>query len=356
MDFPQNTFSILLLACLCFLIVPVSGVSIIMESHTINPGEPVHVSISDLRNESTFEMVAEGEYPVIPGESLIFRLSHFTIPFTLNQGEISISTDNTRSVIFSVENAEIIASIKASPENGTFSRREFVTISSGTYSSIGLEATPLSPLQPVRSKIILRGFKRGANTADLSFFIDGIENGQVHIRIKVDNIPQLDEVITIGTGSSPSSILSSSDGIAILTGSRRSSLEQLDLSPKNLPYRWYALSQIYKFTNPDVDPTGTTLSFMIPADISTDPQKNTLFIARATNGTWVMMPSKIHEDPSGAFISTRVQEEGEYCVVSFGVPERNSTGWKVLLPGFLRQGFEEFNRRLSHVFSLAGQR
>jgi hypothetical protein len=333
MDFPQNTFSVLILVFLCALIVPASGVSIVMDSHTIKPGEPVHVLISDLRNESTFEMVTEGQYPVIPGEALSFQLSEFTIPFSLSQAEISVATDNTRSAIFRVKNSEVIASIKASPENGIFSRREFLTIPSGKYSFIGLEATPLSPFHPVRTTFTLKGIKRGPNTADLSFFIDGIENGQVHIRIMVDNIPQLDEIIIIGKGGLASSILSSTDGIAILTGSGLSSLEPLDLHPKNLPDGWYALSKIYKFTSPDGDTTGTAISFKIPADISPDPQKNTLFIARSTNGTWVMMPSKLNEDPSGNFMSARVQEEGEYCLVSLGVPKHNPAGWIVPVAG-----------------------
>jgi hypothetical protein len=339
MDFHQNTFSILVFTCLFASILfasilPVSGVSIIMNSHTINPGEPVQVSILDLRNDSTFEMVTEGVYPVVPGESLHFQLNQFTLPFSLSQGEISISTDNTRSASFSVENAETIASIKASPENGTFSRREFVTIPSGMYSSISLEATPLSYFKPVRTTFILKGIKRGDNNANLSFFIKGIENGQVHITIKVNNIPQLNEVITIGAGGSPSSILSSSDGTAILTGSGLSSIQSLDLNPKNLPWGWRALSKIYQYVSADGNSSGTTLYFKIPADISTDPQKNTLFIARSANGSWVMMPSSIHIDPSGSFISTDVQQDGEYCLVSLGPPERNSAGWKLPLSDF----------------------
>jgi hypothetical protein len=333
MDFPQNTLFILLLACLCALIVPSSGVSITLDSNTINPGEPVHVSISDLRNGSTFEMVTQGEYPVIPGEALNFQLSQFTIPFTLNQAEISISTDNTRSAKFSVENAETIASIKASPENGIFSKREYVTIPSGTYTSIGLEANPLSPAQPIRTTFSLKGIKRGANTADLSFFIDGIKNGQVHIRIKVDDIPQLDEVITIGNGGFPASLLPSSDGIGILTGSSSSSLEPLDLNPKNLPHGWYALSKIYQFKNPDSNSSGTMISLKVPEDISTDPTRNTLFIARSINGGWVMLPSRLNEDPSGSFVSALIQDEGEYCLVSLGAPEHNSADWKLPLAG-----------------------
>jgi hypothetical protein len=68
-----------------------------------------------------------------------------------------------------------------------------------------------------------------------------------------------------------------------------------------------------------------------------------------------MMPSSIHENPSGAFVSAQVREEGEYCLVSLGKPERNSAGWKIPLPGFLRQGFEDFIHRLPKVFSIAGQ-
>ena len=98
MDFHQNTFTILVFACLFASIVPASGVSIIMNSHTINSGEAIQVSISDLHDGSTFELVTEGIYPVIPGKSLQFQLSNFTLPFSLNQGEISIFTSNTRNV------------------------------------------------------------------------------------------------------------------------------------------------------------------------------------------------------------------------------------------------------------------
>jgi len=356
MHFLQTSSCVLLLTCLFILIVPVSGVSIILNSPTISPGEPVQVSISDLRNDSTFEMTTEGVYSVVPGESLHFQLSQFTIPFSLTQGEISISTDNTRYGSFSVENDETIVSIKANPENGTFSRREFVTIPSGTYSSIGLEASPLTPLRPVRTTLNLKGIKRGATNANLSFFVDGIENGRVHIIIKVDNIPQLNEVITIGAGGSPASILSSTDGMAILTGANQSSVQLTEISPKNLPYDWYAISQVYQYVPGEGDSTETTLSFKIPGDISTDPQKNTLFIARSANGSWVMMPSRIHEDPSGSFISTHVQQDGEYCLVSLGAPERNSAGWKLPLPVFLRQGLEEFIHRIPDVFSITGLR
>jgi len=335
MDFHQNTFTILVFACLFASIVPVSGVSIIMNSHTINSGEPIQVSISDLHDGSTFEMVTEGIYPVIPGKTLHFQLSHFTLPFSLNQGEISIFTSNTRNVSFGVENAETIASIKASTEDGTFSKKEYVTIPSGTYSSISLEASPLSIYKPVQTTFSLKGFKKGANNANLSFLIDGIENGQVHLTIKVDNIPQVDEIITIGTSGSPLAIVSTSDGTAIVIGSNHSSLQPLYNTPKNLPHGWYALSQVYQFIGADSNPTGTTLSIQIFGDISTDPQKNTLFIARSTNGSWVMMPSSIYEDASGTFISTSVQQDGEYCVVSLGVPENNSNGLKLPILGII---------------------
>jgi hypothetical protein len=246
-----------------------------------------------------------------------------------------LSTENTRNVLFSVENNETIASIKAATDNGTFSRTEFVTISSGTYSSISLDANPLSPLEPVSTSIVMRGIKRGANNADLTFAIDGVENGLLNIRIKVDNVTQLDGVITIGTGGSASSIITASNGQAILTGSENATLEPLDLGPKDLPFGWYALSQIYEYTSERGDLTETTLSFRIPSDISPDPSKNTFFIARSVDGNWVRMPSILHQDPSGNFVSATIQQEGEYCLVSLGTPQHSSTGWKLPFSAFI---------------------
>jgi hypothetical protein len=299
------------------------ALSVALHPTEVGPGEKIFVEITDLPDGSDFTLLTEGISPADPGGNLTFQLTEFEIPFSLVNGEILVNVANSRHAAFKVKKGDTIATVEAYPPDGIFSRKEVRNISSGTYAYIRLEATPLSPDQPVSSVIQLKGIKQGPRDATLSFSIDGIRSGQVRIITLIDGTEYLNELITIGGGAS--SVVRgtvSPDGIAWLTGTSDSYTRLLVLKPVGVPDGWEAVTRSYQVVSSGTDlGSDAMLTITIPGTIAADLDRHTLFIAHAKDGSWEMLPSRILVRDGVAVITAPVREPGEYCLMTLEIPE-----------------------------------
>ena len=324
---------ILLLLDLLFLF-PAAAVSVTPIATEISPGEPVLISLSGLPDGSRFSLSTEGIFP-LSGEQLRFQLTNLTLPFSLSGGEILVTTENTRHVAFRVKKGDITTTLEAFPENGTFSKREARNISAGVYSFMLLEADPLAPDQPVSSVIHLTGTKQGPEDATLSFSIDGVEAGQIRITVLIDGTEYFSELMMIGSGGGfTDQGMVSPDGVAWLTGTSDSSARLLVINPGDVPGGWEAVTRSYHIVSSGTDlGSGALLTITVPATIDLD--QDTLFIARARDGSWEMLPSRIREGDGIAVITAPVREPGEYCLMTSEVPETTVPATKASFPVIL---------------------
>jgi hypothetical protein len=308
------------------------ALSVALYPTDIGPGEEIFVEITDLPDGSDFTLIAEGIYPADPGGNLTFQITEFEIPFSLVNGEILVNVANCRHAAFKVKKADTIATMEAYPPDGIFSRKEERNISSGTYAYFRLEATPLSPDQPVSSVIQLKGTKKGPKNTTLSFFIDGIQSGQVRIIILIDGTEYLSDLMTIGSGAGPMAPGTvSPDGVARLTGTFETYTRLLVLKPLGIPDGWEAVTRSYQVVSSGTDlGNDALLTIIIPGTI--DLERYTLFIARVKNGSWEMLPSRIRERDGMAVITIPVREPGEYCLMTLEIPETTVPPTRAPLP------------------------
>ncbi len=307
------------------------AISITLHPTDIEPGERIFVEIRDLPDGSDFELLAEGIYPP-SGENLTFQLTGFEIPFSLVNGEILVNVVNAGHAAFRVKRGDTIATMEAYPPDGIFSRREARNISSGTYAYFRLDATPYSPYRPVTSVMHLRGLKQGPENATISFSLEGIQAGQVRIKILADGTGYMDELITIGSGGdSTGTGMASPDGRAWLTGASDSSARLLILKPAGVPEGWKAVTLSYRIVSSSTDlGNNTLLTIILPETI--DPAQDVIFIAGVQDGSWEILPSRIREGDGVAVITAPVRQPGEYCLMAREVPETEVTSTRTPLP------------------------
>ena len=178
----------------------------------IAEGDLVTLSIHGLPDNSTFSIQIQGTFTAEPGSSFTFQTSHFIMPFSLKDGEIHATVDNTRQAFLEVTKGDQTASVgKNSITTGHFSYSVNRTIYAGTYDSLTLKGTAQDSSQPVTTLLQLKGVKSGPDDSDIVFNVDGIESGTLQVTIVVDGNQELSQNIVIGTpaestpGTSPES-------------------------------------------------------------------------------------------------------------------------------------------------------
>lgn len=297
---------------------------------SIDPGEPVVVSVRDLADGVQFTLLTEASYPVLPGDRLVFELSRFHMPFSLTGGEITTSAGNVRWVKFEAKLGNTTAALETSPEDGTFTRTEARNISPGTYEFIRLSALPLSPGTPVTTRVSFSGTKEGPDSADISFVPEGMDSGDLHIVIIVDEKRVFDETISIGGGMGANTT-ASADGMAALYGEGIPGAVFVADDPAGVPEGWTALSRSYRLvTGGDLAP-GASLVLVVPP--GTDPDDYTLFVASYQDGTWTMLPSRVLE--TGRGVVTDVSGPGTFALmaIEYPAPATPSPTRSTMLPG-----------------------
>jgi hypothetical protein len=324
-------FTCILLSVLCCA-ATAGALSVVLSPTAVEPGEQVSVRFSDLPDGSNFTLLAEGSFPA--DESLTFQLTAFVLPFSLVDGAIEARVAPVRHAVFKVKKGDMVATMEASPPDGTFSRAEPRNISAGTYAYLRIAATPLSPGLPVSSAIQLMGTKQGPKEGTISFSVDGMSYGKVRVVILLDGAEALNEVLTIGTFDPG---VASPDGVALLTGPRDPSTRLLLLEPSGIPAGWRAVTGSYRIVSP-LSGFGSGALLTITAPDTVDPDRDTIVIAHATGSSWEILPGRIHAKDGATAITAPVREPGDYCLVALGGADTAIPSTRASLPVFLAFG------------------
>jgi hypothetical protein len=198
-------------------IIAISGVSALTVSvapDEIQPGDTVEIALAGLPDGSLFTLLIEGVFDVTPGAEFSFETKQFVMPFTLNDGIISASMQNTQYNVFSVKRNDTEARKVGSSVNGYFTTSTSGTIPSGEYDYITLGGTALPEALTVTAAMNLTGIKTGPEDSTLSFVADGITDGTVKVNVIVNGVKALTKTIIIGSPSTltPTPTATSSGG------------------------------------------------------------------------------------------------------------------------------------------------
>jgi hypothetical protein len=209
-------FCLLVFCALCFF-GNAAAVSVTESPDHILQGDLVTLSVQGLPDQSVFSLVLQGEFTIPSGSSYTFQTSHFVMPFTLKNGEIHATVDNANQAFLDVTRGEQAASIgKTVIPDGHFSYSVNRSIPAGTYDSLSLKGVARDSSRPVETQLQLTGIKTGPEDGAISFNVDGIESGTLHVTVSVDGSEALNQDIVIGTPqtTAPEDSGTFADGVA----------------------------------------------------------------------------------------------------------------------------------------------
>jgi len=320
---------------------PVLAVSITQSPDQISRGERLTLSIRDLKNEDTFTLLIEGRFAVPSGSSFLFATDNFQMPISLTKGEMIAYTENTQETMLQVKKGDTTVGVgrKTGPD-GIFSYSEKRDVGSGTYEKMRLTGTVLPGKTSVLTRLQLLGSKSGPDNSDISFTVDGIDEGSIILTVLVNDKQELfkqvtlrppvtatqpvpDQYIILPASSRTPTVatplpegpqtFSSVDGLASVTATGISYAGLLKIPPKDVPPDWILISSVYSIA-PDslVFSPAATLSFAIPVPPNPDTSY-AYFIGMYNNGAWAMVPSTA----TATAIEAQIERADDFALMAY---------------------------------------
>jgi hypothetical protein len=361
---PYRAIGILVILA-AFLAPGVAAVSVTESPDNVQKGDQITLTISDLADGSSFSLEIGGKFAVTPGASFSFITRSFNMPFSLNKGTVSATTQGTRTTAFSVQKGDSIVQVgSAADSSGYFTISKEYDIGSGVYDYLMLTGKARTDTSVISSSMNLIGTKKGPSSSVITFTIDGIDNGEVYLTALVDGNQVLFKKVTVGNGISsptpvettepvttepvetettpeegetveetttttyasgvtgtattavagttkaPVSSFSSADRVVKLTGEGIEYAAILMVSEVNPPADWVMVTDAYKIAPESlVFSTPVTLSFKVPSTAG----DYAYFIAELKDDEWIVVSSSAGDDT----IDTETDHVGTFALMGY---------------------------------------
>jgi hypothetical protein len=180
------------------MILPVVGTTITLEPDQIESGDLVTISIYDLPDGSVFSLDMQANLQVTPGSGFSFETANFIMPFTLEDGELAATMQNTQQNVLDAKKNDTEVKKIGNSVDGYYSTSESGTISAGTYEFIKLGGIATPDATEVIACLSLSGTKRGPDNSQISFYAIGTSAGSMEIVARVNGAEALNQVIIMG--------------------------------------------------------------------------------------------------------------------------------------------------------------
>jgi hypothetical protein len=349
---------------MALIALPVSAVSITESPSHLQRGDPVTITIRDLRDGSRFSMQIEGRFSTLPNAVQSFETSNFYFPISLKAGTLSATTHGTNWTELSVKKGGTTVNvIDNADDNGVFTRSQSYDATNGTYTHMILRGQARPDVSQISAELSLAGTKSGPADSEITFNVNGIDDGTVTVTIDVDGQQVLYKTITVGAGvtatpttatpvpttTSPTSTLTtgattttavtttgtatpsvtttaptgtvtaeqvkifySADNNVALSAQGVDYAALLIVKAENLPGDWMEISKPYTLApeNLAFSPPAT-ISFNIPQDPASGDYA--YFIGRYMNNQWVPVPST----SGGTTIQAKIGQAGTYSLMAY---------------------------------------
>ncbi|MBP2147056.1 hypothetical protein J2129_002510 [Methanofollis sp. W23] len=325
------------------LIMGASAVSVTASPDSIQKGETVTVSLSDIPDGAPFSLRIDATFAVSPGSEFAFRAEDFVMPISLKDSTVSASTENAQEILLEVKpsDGKMIRMIDDEKYSVTLNKN----IGAGTYDHLILGGTAGEKSTEIRTSMSLTGEKQGPKDSAITFRVAGITDGIVTVTALVDGHKELAKEITIGQGIVPTPTTSrpsnpsgpsgpgnpgarttptplpekySTDGVVHVLGEDAPGISVLTTQTPTVPEEWQAVTGTY-LLNPQEKTFSqiVTLTFRLPQKVAADPDAYTLFLAEYADEEWTALPSSIDGDE----ISATIRNGGTYALMTFARAE-----------------------------------
>lgn len=225
------------------IVIPVSAASITQSPDTLHRGEQISITMSGLPDGVQFSLLIEGQFNVQPGSRFSFETRNFNMPISLNNGQISATTQNVQVVGFSVKKGGTAISLVPPVDDSGFATvSQPYTISSGTYEYLTLGGIARSDASTISTQMSLTGTKKGPADSVITFTIDGIDDGLVRLIVFVGNDQMLYKTVTVGSGLPPATTAPTTTATTVPT-TTRTTTATATTSSTEVPYTSPATTQ-----------------------------------------------------------------------------------------------------------------
>jgi hypothetical protein len=296
---------------LLILVVPGTAVSITERPDTIANGYPIYITITDLPDDSRFDLFIDSSFEIQPNSEFAIQMSQFAMPFDLDDGTIAASLDGTSTNRLEVRKGDTIVAFSGKSVDGHYSTTKGYDINRGTYDYFRLSGVSLPTTNEVQAKLQVSGIKQGPDDSEITFIVEGMPGGTITLVALVDGSQALYKTVTLsGTTSSDGSggpaatatatptptvtqgwkDFTSADGKARVRAFGIEFVGLVAVSPQDVPEGMRVVAGPYSVMPVDLafDPAAD-LSIGVPAGIAIED----LGVYEYSGGKWVSMPVEL---------------------------------------------------------------
>lgn len=190
------------LACLLFLVATGAAVTVNVTPLQINPGDTITVNVTGLEDGVNLTLAVQSLFDVQSGAPFTFELDNVTLPVCLNNGNVTVSMQNTVNNTISVKKGDSEVILSGTSVNGLFTKTiPFSGCLNGTFDFIRVNGTALSSRDNIVATTSINGTKTGLNDFVIPFTINGVEAGRIRITAQVNESLVFDGTVTVDNPS-----------------------------------------------------------------------------------------------------------------------------------------------------------
>ncbi len=192
-----------LLALAVLVAAPASGVGVEVRPDRVLDGDTVTIALSDLSNGTVFSLRLDGAVAPRPDGTFGFTTTDLVMPFSLEQGQVQASLEETDTNELVVQKGDTQARMSGVSQDGRYETERKIAIGAGTYDEIGLSGTAVPGATTVRTSLSLTGVKRGPEDGTISFTVRDVTSGTMTVSIYANAEKVYEKELALGPASTP---------------------------------------------------------------------------------------------------------------------------------------------------------
>lgn len=187
-----------LLALAALLACPAGAVGVEVRPDRVLDGDTVTIALSDLSNGTVFSLRLDGTVAPRPDGTFGFATTELVMPFSLEQGQVQASLEETDTNELVVRKGDTEARMSGASQDGRFETERKIAIGAGTYDEISLSGTAAPGATTVRTSLSLTGVKRGPADGTISFTVRGVTSGTMTVSVFANTEKVFGKEISLG--------------------------------------------------------------------------------------------------------------------------------------------------------------
>lgn len=194
---------VLILLAACLLASAASAIGVEVRPDRVLDGDTVTIALIGVPNGTVFTLRLEGAVAPGPDGRFAFTTTDLAVPFSLEQGEVTATLDQTATNELVVQRGETRVRMSGASVDGRYETSRKIAIAAGTYDEIGLAGTAVPGATTVRASLDLTGIKRGPEDGAITFRVRGVTSGTMTVLVLTNAEKAFEKEIGLGPAPTP---------------------------------------------------------------------------------------------------------------------------------------------------------